>query len=143
MTTKFLVGYDGSDESKRALDFAIERAGLVNASLTIAYVLEWSPYSFLTPEEIEQRHTRRKEEIARAEEAVIAPLMASLGDKVKIDTVIKYGNIADTLISTATEIGAAQIILGRKGSSGITSRMFGSTAGNLVQSSPVPCTIVP
>ena len=33
MTTKFVVGYDGSAASRRALDFAMERAAAVGATL--------------------------------------------------------------------------------------------------------------
>ena len=54
MTSKFLIGYDGSPASKRAADFALNSARTHGASLVIAHVLEWSPYSFLTPEEIEE-----------------------------------------------------------------------------------------
>ena len=44
----------------------------------VAYVIEWSPYSFNTPEENEKRHKRREEEIERAQSQVLDPLVASL-----------------------------------------------------------------
>lgn len=78
MTMKFVVGYDGSPASKRAAEFAIQRAKVQNASIVIAHVLEWSPYSFLTAEELAERHKRRSEELARAEEAVVAPFVKSI-----------------------------------------------------------------
>ncbi|WP_176234486.1 universal stress protein, partial [Marivita cryptomonadis] len=49
MSEKFVVGYDGSDVAKRALDFAVSRAQAQGGSILIVHVLEWSPYSFLTP----------------------------------------------------------------------------------------------
>ena len=144
MTAKFLIGYDGSPASKRAAEFALERARMQGASLIIAHVLEWSPYSFLTPEEIEERHKRRSEELARAEAAVIAPLKASLADSgVEVETVIRYGHIADTLCDIAEKSDVSQIFIGRDGSSAIAARVFGSVAGSLVQAAPVACTIVP
>ena len=39
--------------------------------------------------------------------------------------------------------GAAQIFIGRTGSSSLMDRIFGSVAGSLAQIAPVPCTIVP
>ena len=45
------------------MEFAVARAKAQNASLTVAHVLEWSPYTFLTPEEIEERHARRTDEL--------------------------------------------------------------------------------
>ena len=144
MSIKYVVGYDGSDSSRRAVDFALDRAKASGASLVVAHVLEWSPYSFLTPEELEERHKRRGEELARAESAVIKPLVDAISGKgVAVETVIKYGHIADTLSAIAKEHDAAQIFLGRQGETGIAARIFGSVAGSMVQSTPVPCTIVP
>ena len=59
MSRKIVVGFDGSDASIRALDFAISRAQAQGDNILIAHVLEWSPYSFLTPSEVEERHRRR------------------------------------------------------------------------------------
>jgi len=144
MSTKFVVGFDGSDASRRALSFALERAEAGGASVLVAHVLEWSPYTFLTPTELEERHKRRAEELDRAETALLAPLKAELADsKVEIETVIKYGHVADTVCAIATDAGAAQIFIGRKGESSLAARVFGSVAGTLAQSAPVPCTIVP
>jgi nucleotide-binding universal stress UspA family protein len=144
MPKKFVVAYDGSAAGERAVDFAIREASEAGASLLIVYVLEWSPYSFLTPEELAERHQRRKEELGRAESAVIAPLLKRLeGKGVLIETSIKYGSVTDTICDVATEAGASQIFAGRTGESGIVSRLFGSVAGALVQVAPVPCTIVP
>ena len=62
MSKKFVVGYDGSEESRRAVDFAASQAKTSGAGLVVAHVLEWSPYSFLTPEELAERHKRREED---------------------------------------------------------------------------------
>ena len=144
MSDIFVVGYDGSDAGRRALDFALARAKAQGGKVLIAHVLEWSPYSFLTPTELEERHKRRKEELARAEEAILAPARKSAeGSGVPVETVIRYGHIAETLGSIAKDMNATQIVLGREGQSTFGSRVFGSVAGTLVQTAPVPCTIVP
>ncbi len=144
MSHKFLVGYDGSAASRRALDFAVDRAQHQGGSVIVAHVLEWSPYSFLTPQEIEERHVRRTEELKRAETALMNPVVEALSAKgIEVDTAIKYGHIADTICDIAKEKGANQMFIGRNGHGGIASRVFGSVAGSLVQTAPVPCTIVP
>ena len=38
MSRKIVVGYDGSEASRRALDFAISRAGAQGDSIIIAHV---------------------------------------------------------------------------------------------------------
>lgn len=144
MTNRFVVGFDGSGPSTRALDFAVERAQAQGASLIVAHVLEWSPYSFLTPNEIEERHVRRKQELARAETAILTPAVTALQARgIEVETILRYGHIAETLCSIATEMSAHQIFIGREGSGSFASRFFGSVAASLAQASPVPVTIVP
>lgn len=144
MTTTFLVAIDGSEGSLRATNCAVERAKAGKADLVLAYVIEWSPYSFNTPEELAQRHQRREEEIARAHKTVLDPVAASLTDKgVEVETDVRHGHAAETLVELAKEHDAAQIFIGRKGESRMKTLLFGSVAGTLVQISPVPVTVVP
>lgn len=140
----YVVGFDGSEEAQRAVDFAAEQAASAGAEIIVAHVLEWSPYSFLTQEELAERHKRREEELTRAETAILAPLRKGLtGKGVAFKTVVKYGRTTETLIDIAKEAGAQQLFLGRTGQTGLSARMFGSVAGSLAQVSPIPCTIVP
>ena len=144
MTKKIIVGYDGSDAADRALDHAAEIASAKDVPLLVVHVLEWSPYSFLTREEVAERHKRRTEELARAESAIMDPVRKRLaGRGVTFDTVIRYGHISEIIVEIAKAEKASQIVVGRDGGSGIAARIFGSTAGTLVQIAPVPCTIVP
>lgn len=81
MAETLLIGVDGSEGSTRAVQFAAARARLSGARLVVAYVIEWSPYSFMTPEELEERHKRHDEEIAKAQTQVVDPIVASLKDQ--------------------------------------------------------------
>lgn len=144
MASTIVVGYDGSDSAQRAVDFAVRIAKAQGKSLVIAHVLEWSPYSFLTPDEIEERHKRRAEELNRAETALLNPLVSSLaGSGVEITTALKYGHIAETLVKVARDVEASHVVIGRTGHSMLESRLFGSVAGTLAQAAPAPVTIVP
>lgn len=144
MSHKIVVGYDGSDSARKALDFAVDVARMQGGSVVVAHVLEWSPYSFLTPTELEERHMRRAEELARAEKAILAPVIADLKDSgVPVATALKYGHIAETICAIAKAESAEQIVIGRTGHSELSSRLFGSVAGSLAQAAPVPVTIVP
>lgn len=144
MSHKIVVGYDGSDSAKAALAFATEIARAQGGSIVVAHVLEWSPYSFLTPTELEERHKRRGEELARAEAAILAPAVKGLEDSgIEISTALKYGGIAATLSEIAKSEAASHIVIGRNGEPGLGSRVFGSVAISLAQSAPVPVTIVP
>ena len=144
MSEKYIVACDGSAASERALNFAVAHARTTGASILVAHVLEWSPYSFLTPEELEERHKRRGEELDRARKALLDPLVKSATEQgVKVDTVIKYGHVAETLVDIAEQEGATQMFIGRTGHSSIAARVFGSVAVTMAQIAPVPCTLVP
>jgi nucleotide-binding universal stress UspA family protein len=143
MTDIFVVGYDGSEGADRALAFAVARAKAGGAELRIVHVLEWSAYSFLTHEELADRHKRRQEEVERAKEEIDPVVKRVEAQGVKASAVNRYGHAAELLCKIAQEVGAAQIFIGRTGHSKLEVRLFGSVAGALVQSAPVPVTVVP
>ena len=138
----YVVAFAGDDT--RALDYALALASRSGARLHIAHILEWSAYSFLTPQELEERHSRRKDELARAQEAILNPALArAAGRNVKASGEIRYGSAADLLIEIAKTQKAAGIIAGRTAATGFSARLFGSIAVALATSSPTPVTIVP
>lgn len=136
----FLVAYDGTDQ--QPVDFAVERAAKENALLVIVHVLEWSPYSFLTTQELAQRHKARQQELARAEEAVLKPVLEKVRRAgITADGELRYGHVVDIVCSLAKEKGATMIFVGR--SSSLSRRVFGSVASGAAQSATVPVVIVP
>ncbi len=144
MTTRLLVGLDGHSSGERALAYAEDMAKRIgDCALLLAYVIEWSPYSFQTPEENAQRHKRREEEISLAQERVVKPALERLAAK-NIDAkgIVRHGNVADTLDALAGTEKADQIIVGRSAESGLSKRIFGSSTANLVMQARVPVTVV-
>jgi len=144
MTTKLVVGLDGKGSGDRALSHAKNLAGLIgDCEILVAYIIEWSPYSFQTPEENAERHKRREEEISTAMERVVEPALAALKkDGIKVKGMVRHGNVADALNSISKEEKAAQIVVSRSSDGGLTTRIFGSSTANLVMSASVPVTVV-
>jgi len=144
MKNTFLLAVDGSAGSDRAISFAADRAKRADASVVVAYVIEWSPYSFNTPEENAQRHKRREEELTRATDSIVAPVVERLKKEgLQVSSQVRHGHTSQTLTELAKEHEAAQIFIGRRGESGLKSMLFGSVTANLVQTSEVPVTVVP
>lgn len=143
MAKTFIVGFDGTKSCRRAIDFATECAKRQGATLHLVHVLEWSPYSFLTTEELNERHARRQEEVARAEK-FIEPACAELRKSgVTVSSEVRYGHSAEIMCEIAKEKEAEQIFVGRQGRSKLAARLIGSMGMTLVQVSPVPVTVVP
>jgi nucleotide-binding universal stress UspA family protein len=139
-----LLAIDGSEGAERALDHALRRAQSAGSKVVVAYVIEWSPYSFNTPEENAERHARRESEIDRAQSGVVDPAVKRLKDAgIDTSSEVRHGSPAETLIDIANESAATQIVIGRRGQSGIKALLFGSVAGSLIQTAPVPVVVVP
>lgn len=144
MTVKIAVGLDGTETGERALTFARDLASRLEAcELIVAYVIEWSPFTFQTAEENERRHKRREEEIEIATTRVVAPAVTALeGAGFAATGVVQHGDVAETLNRIAKEHGASQIIVGRVSADGFTKRLFGSSTQNLMMHADTPVTVV-
>lgn len=143
--TTIVVGLDGSEAGERALAFAKKQAKLIgDCTIALCYVIEWSPFSFQTPEENEMRHKRREEELKQAHERILDPAVtATKADGMDVIGVVKHGDVADILDGLAKEHNAAQIVVGRVGHRGLRERLFGGVSGRLVAAASVPVTIIP
>jgi nucleotide-binding universal stress UspA family protein len=141
---KLVIGLDGRSSGEKALAFAKTLASQSEScELIVVYVIEWSPFSFQTAEENEQRHKRREEEISIAMERVVDPAVASLkkaGHSAR--AIVRHGDVADTIDDIAHTEGASQIIVARSSAGGLTSRLFGSSTASLVMNARVPVTVV-
>jgi nucleotide-binding universal stress UspA family protein len=144
MSLVFLVGVDCSDCGGRALDYAAGRAKVKHAKLLVAHVIEWSPFQFSTPEENAERHKRREEELERAHEEIVDPIVTRLrAEGIDAEGVVRHGHAADTLDDLAHEFEVTNIVIGRQGGSRFKARLFGSVASTLVQIADRPVTVVP
>jgi len=144
MEQVFIVGIDCSECSQRALDYATSMAKANEAPLYVVHVIEWSQFSFNTPMENEVRHQRREDELERAHEEIVDPVVQDLrGLGVDAHGLIRHGHTAETINQLANEVGATNIIIGRKGISKIKTHLFGSVPSMLVQIADRPVTVVP
>jgi len=142
----YIVGVDGSEASLRAAHYAVAEAAKSGASIKILHVLEWSPYSFLTPEELEERHVQRAQELERAQAVIIDPLINALKaieKDVSIQGEVCYGQVAKELNQYCDGAEAEKIFIGRSGNGPLKNRLFGSVPSALLQSAVVPITVVP
>ncbi|AXT27053.1 universal stress protein [Ruegeria sp. AD91A] len=144
MTTKIVIGLDGTETGERVIAFAKDLAKLIGTcELVVAYVIEWSPYTFQTPEENAQRHKRREEEVDLATSRIVTPAVEALREAgFEAQGVVRHGDVAETLNTITMEMGGSQIVVGRSSADGIKKRIFGSSTQNLVMHADVPVTVV-
>jgi nucleotide-binding universal stress UspA family protein len=143
MGTVYLVGIDGSNCSERAVSYTMDRAAHNGGKVLVVHVIEWSPYSFSTPEENEKRHQRREEELVKAHELVVDPIVERMRNAgVDAEGIVAHGHVAQTLDRLARKHDVTCLVIGRKGASRLA-QLFGSVASRLVQIVDRPVTVVP
>jgi nucleotide-binding universal stress UspA family protein len=147
-TGPVLLGYDGSDSARRAIEVA--GAHLQGRELVAACV--WQPFAQLAtrfsvellelvqdPASVNEREAQLAQEIADegAELARAAGLVAE-GRAVEAS-----GPVDEAIIVCAEELDASLIVLGTRGRSGIRSLLLGDVAHDIVQRSSTPVLLVP
>jgi nucleotide-binding universal stress UspA family protein len=144
MTAKLVVGVDGSEAGNRALAYAKKLAKLIETcELIVVYVIEWSPFTFQTPEENAERHKRREEEIHAARDRIVDPAVKALqADGFTARGIVRHGDVAEMLDLTATDEKADQIIVARSAEGRFSQRLFGTATVKLVLNASVPVTVV-
>lgn len=144
MSKVLMVGVDCSDCSNRALSYAAKAAEKSKLQMIVVHVIDWSPFSFNTAKENEERHKRREAELERAHAEIVDPVVSELREQgLYARGVVRHGHPAETINAVAQEFGATNIIIGKTGSSRLKTQLFGSVANTLVQISELPVTVVP
>ena len=136
---KVLVGVDGSDSSKRALEIAIAIAKAANAELTVLEVIEEFgplPGFYGAPPEGEERvqwvSNQRFEEIYPELENA----------DVNWKRIVVEGYPAEQICRLAEEGGADLIVVGSRGHSALGRFLVGSVSDRVVHHAPCSVTVV-
>ncbi len=137
MAYKIVVGYDGSEGGKAALDEAVGLAGLLSGEVLVTYAFGGRKQyagAALTP----------RRALQDMGEKLLEEALVHVGDSgVKVEPVLVDDDAWQGLRSVADQHKAAVIVVGTHGSSPITGMLLGSTAYRLVHSSTTPVLIVP
>lgn len=139
-----VVGFDSSEQSRFALDFAKVLAHKYDAKLNLLHVIDWSPFEFHTWEENEAQSKVRKDEIKRDREKLFPPILDELkAADIEAERFVLFGHPAEMLADFAEEHQALAIVVGRRGQSRLKRVLFGSVASALIGETRTPVVIVP
>ncbi|WP_457640012.1 universal stress protein [Persephonella sp.] len=131
--SSILIGYDGSDSSKKALKKAVELSKLTGAQLHIVGVVrpfEFAAIDYISPEEIEEYE---KEEISKEERFLKEAKEIAEENGVSAITKVMEGEPAEELMAYADDNGCDLIVVGHRGVGGFKRMILGTTAGSLVK----------
>ena len=138
MSSGVVVGYDGSECAKAALQTALEVGRAYGDTVTIAFGYELSPVGG----EISDYAAALKElATKRVNEA--RELAGEAGDGVTVETAIVERAPAQGLVELAAELDARVIVVGTRGESPLRGALLGSTPHKLLQLADRPVLVVP
>ncbi|MGW3268243.1 universal stress protein [Streptomyces sp. NPDC001056] len=140
-TERIVVGVDGSEGSKQALDWAVRQAVLTGGR--VEAVIAWDVPQFhgalgwLLPSASDEAalEGRAQSELTNAvEEAVAAH------PTVQVSTVVRYGAPAGVLIEASRD--AVLLVVGSRGLGGFRGLLLGSVAQHCVQHAACPVLVL-
>jgi nucleotide-binding universal stress UspA family protein len=134
----FLVGVDGSEPARHALELAAGIAERFDGTLKLAYVL---PHMLLpldtygaALEQIEREHRMHAD-------GVLAESLKLIPPGVKRETLVVLGTAAEALATAAKEEQADLVVVGSRSRGPAARLLLGSVADRLVHISTVPVLI--
>jgi nucleotide-binding universal stress UspA family protein len=133
---QIIVGYDGSECARAALDTAADAAVALGDDLVVVYAYEVNRMGG----EVEDYARALKE---RSEEVLAHATHQAAAKGVEIETVVVQERPADALVRLADERDARLIVIGTRGESPIKGALVGSTPHKLIQLADRPVVIVP
>ena len=136
--TGIVVGVDGSAESTRALEWAVEEARLRGTDVEAVYVWTY-PYfgaAPLVPPLVSLEQIRDE-----AQSLLDGVVTGVRGEGTRIHARLYEGGAARCLVEAAA--GASLLVVGSRGRGGVTELLLGSVSHQVAQHAPCPVVIVP
>jgi nucleotide-binding universal stress UspA family protein len=132
---RFVVGLDGSEPSRRALEFALRHAHHVTAGVYLVHVrsIPGVPGGAALNETLDAFERQAR---VSAESVYRRKLHAR-------DVLVRAGPPVEALLGACAELHADLLVVGTSGAGHHGAGTLGSTAARLVVRSPIPVVVVP
>ncbi|MEE1786682.1 universal stress protein [Streptomyces sp. SP17BM10] len=135
-----IVGVDGSEQSRRALRWAVRQAWLTGARLEA--VLAWEPPFSGTGGSVTADGQRDLQDVAAKVLAESLERTVGTDPPVEITARAQEGTPAQVLLTAAAEEDVTLLVVGSRGLGGFTGALLGSVSQYCAQHAPCPVTIV-
>ncbi|HEY8587587.1 MAG TPA: universal stress protein [Rhodanobacter sp.] len=132
-----LVGYDGSEASRRAFEFAIELARCGGGRVRVVSVLQVTEGGAEACAQVMADTGPVRAEELQAELTAIAPEASAL-----VDIEVALGSPGDILLSQIDQHGIDHIVIGHTERGALARWLLGSVSGNVLARAHVPVTVV-
>jgi len=138
---KIMIATDGSEYTKKAVDYGIDLAINTGAKLQAIYVVDAGAYSSIplsAPMEYAYSLLRQEGDMAIK---YVADRAEAAG--LEVEGIIAEGHPADEIINYAEKNSIDLIVMGTLGKSGLDRFFLGSVADKVIRNSRIPVIAVP
>jgi len=137
--TKVLFATDGSEDSERAMEAAVDLANKTGSELHVVHVGLVSPWT--VPDTLsEAQFGRLRDQAQGVLQEQVARIREAGGDVT--DAHLRMGRADVEVVRLAEEMGAGLIVLGNRGRETISRILLGSDAESIVRHAPCPVLVV-
>jgi len=133
---KILVPVDFSEPSKHAITYALSLSLQYKARLIFCHVVPISvALAYALPTE---SYAIEREEAEKAKEQLPNLIPAEYRDRVKLETIVKIGDVSDELLGVVADENVDLVIMGTHGRGGLERFLLGSLTENMLRKVSVP-----
>lgn len=137
------VGVDGSEPSRRALDWAVREAGLRGAALTVLAVHQVASNHWTGSPELYPADRPATEAIRRAAEDTVQKAVSRAGEPGPASVTVRAvsGLPAHELVGASSD--ADLVVVGARGGGGFAKLLLGSVSNQVVSHAACPVVVIP
>jgi nucleotide-binding universal stress UspA family protein len=137
------VGVDGSEHSRRALDWAVREAGLRGAALTVLAVHQVASNYWTGSPEAYPADQPAAEAVRRAAEDVVQEAVSQAGEPGPASVTVRAvsGLPARELVNASSD--ADLVVVGSRGGGGFSALVLGSVTNQVVSHAACPVVVIP
>ena len=137
-----LVGIDGSDNSRKALDWAVREAGLRGTSLTVLAVHQVASNHWTGDPETYPSDAPETEIVRQAAEDAVQKSVSQVGGPAPTSVTVRAvtGVAAHELVAASGD--ADLVVVGSRGGGGLAKKAIGSVASQVVSHAQAPVVVI-
>lgn len=140
---KILVPTDFSENSEKALEYAVHLSENCGSSVVLLHVIQTlASYPLFVSGIVTEADLRREME-KEAEDRLKAMVQHQENEKVKIEIRLRFGDPHEEILAGTREEGASLIVMGTHGRTGLSRALIGSVAERVVRRALFPVLTVP
>ena len=139
---KVLIAMDYDVTSKKVAEAGYSLAQSMNAETILLHVISELPVYYSESNYTHEFKADMLGDLNKTTQTFLDKAKKHLGDD-DVQTVLKEGEIADTILKTVKEMGVDIIVMGSHSRKWLESIILGSQAEDVLTNSPIPVLIVP